>query len=647
MKYYIKICVKLVLIVALSFHWQDGFTQASKKSKKLHEKASAAYSAGELKDAISYSKEVLKRNNFHLNTLLLLADIYNELDSTRLEITYLNMADSMGTGNQPLILYRLGEANLSLGNYKAAKEAFSKYLEKVGKKTRRGITVLKKIEQCKFAINSMANPRTGKVTPIPGLINTQMDEYWPSLTVDNQQLVFTRLVSHPINKNWKQEDFYMATSDSIYWAVAEPIIELNTPDNEGAQTISADGKVFFFTACNRPDGYGSCDIYYSIHKDGKWAKPANAGKGLNTSKWESQPSFSANSGYLYYSSNKAGGYGKKDIWRVRLKGFGKSGKLVFGEHQNLGNVINTKGNEASPCIHFDGQTLYFSSDDWMGFGKSDIFYSALKEDNTWSQPVNLGYPINTHNEEQGFIVDATGGNAYFASDREKENGLDIYITPLHKDLQPNPVTYVKGNIVDEASLKPLSAKVEIYNLGNKNALVNSENPFYQGEFLTCLPVGARYAFNVSKAGYLFFSESIDLNDIHSAVDPFIFTIKLVPIKIGEALVLRNLYFNTDSYEILGESFVELEKLHQFLVENASIRVEIEGHTDSVGTEAYNIELSENRAKAVYSYLTSKGIQKERITWKGYGFLKPVSENSTKKGRSMNRRTEVRITGIGN
>jgi flagellar motor protein MotB len=297
----------------------------------------------------------------------------------------------------------------------------------------------------------------------------------------------------------------------------------------------------------------------------------------------------------------------------------------------------------SPFIHFDGKTLYFSSNGRIGMGGFDIFYTKMKDDSTWSEPQNLGYPINTYNDELGLIIDAGGQKAYFSSIRSEKQGKDIFSFSLYESVRPDPVSYFRGRVYDSETGKLLKADYELIKLSN-GQIVASSTTDLTGSFLVCLPTGFNYGLNVNKTGYLFYSDNFMLEGIHSASEPFNKRILLKPVKVGETLQLSNVFYEFDSWELKKESVSELDKLYMLLAENPRIAVEIGGYTDSIGKATYNLRLSERRAISVVNYLINKGIDKERLTFKGYGAASPVGNNVTYDGRRLNRRTEVKVIG---
>ncbi len=552
------------------------------------------------------------------------------------------------------LLYTLGFIEQKLGKCNEAIEHLDLYIE--APKARESLIAKAKDakENCLFMISMEGKEVSFEFDRMSPNINTRESEYFPSISADEETFFFTRVVKG-------QEDiFYCKKMSDGTWGPAKAMDNINSNDNEGNQSFSADGKSVVFTACNRRNvGYGSCDIYYSQFKNGKWTLPVNMGRAINSEDWESQPCLSADGMTLYFTSKRKGSDGKADIYvsHQNDEGAWSIAKPIKGK-------INTKGHEQTPFIHPDGKTLYFKSDGHPGFGGLDIFMSKLQDDGTWGEPINLGKPINTVNNEGSFTVSLDGEYAYFDSDKfiKKEKGNDgvgfnrhdIYQLKLDESIRPEPVTYVKAKVIDAESKKPLVAKVEFMDLSiqKRHAYSLSDE---NGEFLVCLPVGTNYSLNVSKENYLFSSENFELNEDTDLKKPFELVIELQ--KIPPALVskptstqtefsfveskpiiLKNIFFNTGSAELKQESETELQKLYDLLNEQSKIKIQIEGHTDNVGSDSDNQTLSENRAKAVYTYLIEKGINPNRLRYKGYGESQPIDTNETKEGRKNNRRT---------
>ncbi|WP_073003544.1 OmpA family protein [Mariniphaga anaerophila] len=614
--------------------------QSDKKINKWFDEARELMSQQEYGAAIKSCERILDRNSDYVDAHLLLADIYHETKNTRAEIKHLK--ESQKQSEMPLITWRLGNALFSVGEYSKALSCFQNYLDAGQLKTEREAEVKRKIECCHFAVTAMQNPVSFLPERLPDEVNSTNDEYWPSLSIDQQKLVITRLIKKAGYQ--PQEDFYFSEFVDGAWQQAVPISDINTRENEGAQSLSANGKILFFTACNRPGGMGSCDIYYSFYENGHWSKPYNAGAPLNTSGWEAQPSVSSDGRFLYFSSNRVGGQGKKDIWRAECVGPDKSGRLKWRKPVNLGSRINTSGNETSPFIHAGNSHFYFASDAHVGMGGFDLYVSQLEGDSVFTSPKNLGYPVNTFNDEQGLYISADGLTAFFSSARDSAHGLDIYSFSLDESLRPRPATYIKAIVFDAETKKPVEAEVELQNMVAAGEAPRYEQTDHEGELMICMPAGKNYLFSVSKPGYLFYSNTFDLREPRRVYNPYNLEIALVSVKAGVEMNLHNIYFETDSFRILPESEPELTHLVKFLKDNYRLEVEIQGHTDDTGSKSKNLALSERRARSVVDFLVEKGIEKSRLNWKGYGDNRPVAGNNTPEGRRLNRRTTIKILG---
>lgn len=411
---------------------------------------------------------------------------------------------------------------------------------------------------------------------------------------------------------------------------------INTPQNEGAQNISQDGEWLVFTGCNRPDGEGSCDLYISYKTPTGWSPAFNLGNKVNTDQWESQPCLSPDKRDLYFASRRQDGYGGSDIYVSHLLPSGR-----WSEPENLGPEINTPGDESTPFIHADNQTLFFASNGLPGYGNEDLFVVRKGADGKWGKPENLGYPINTIEHEGSLFIAADGKTAYYASDRaDSKGGLDIYSFELREDIRPSRTLWVKGKVFDSKTSTGLPSSVELIDLASKQTISKVQTD-ETGNYLITLPVGKDYAFNVNRKGYLFYSDNFSLKN-KAPDSTYQKDIPLQPIEVQAGIVLRNLFFETNKYDIKPESEVELNKVVQFLQDNPTVKIQLEGHTDNVGSAADNQKLSTARAYAVVNYLIEHGIKGTRLMAKGFGATKPVADNKTEAGRAQNRRTELRI-----
>lgn len=529
--------------------------------------------------------------------------------------------------NQTLYLYQLGKVYATSGDYGSAKKYYEEYLATSPQNPEAIAKVREFLKNYDYI--SEAKSESEVISLLPDEINSPYPEYGPSLELDNQVIIFTRKLEG-------QEDLFISSKDENgEWTEAVGVSELNTTGNEGAHSISPDGKFILFTRCGDPEGYGSCDIFVSFLQDGKWTSPQNMGPVINSRYWDAQPNISIDNRTIIFSSNREDGYGGKDLYMTKWD------NNQWSTPENLGPSINSKGNEESPFLHPDKKTLYFSSDSYPGYGKSDIYRSTLQPDQTWSEPVNLGKPYNDESDNVGFFVDWQGNTAYFHQ-RTIENGVeksDIYSVTISEEAKPNSITYLRVKVQDVSGKSITAAEVDVVDLSKSE----TEEVFYtdkQGEILTSLELGKDYALYVQKDGYVFYNQRIELKE-RSAQDPQKFLVTLQPVNQStEAPVtLHNVFFNTGESSLQSSSYEELEKLVSLLKENPNLRVKIQGHTDNVGSEADNLKLSNDRAKTVADYLISHGIGASRVSYEGYGETQPIASNDTEEGRRSNRRTE--------
>jgi len=329
-----------------------------------------------------------------------------------------------------------------------------------------------------------------------------------------------------------------------------------------------------FTGCMRDDGHGLCDLYYSENRNGVWTIPRNMGAPVNSKYSEKQPALSSDGRILYFSSDRPGGLGKYDLWKSERNENGKWGKPV-----NMGDSINSTGFDQSPFIHPDNKTMYFSSTGWPGMGGYDIYLSRKVSDTSWSEPVNLGFPINTHHNEQGLIVNSRANLAYFSSNRLEGKGQDIFSFELYEEARPNRVSYMKGKVYDSETRRVLGAQFDLIDLETAKTVISSNSDAGTGEFLVVIPVDADYALNVSRPSYLFHSENFSFDKVYSSDRPFYMDIALKPIKAGERITLRNVFYKTDSFTLDPYSRVELDKVFGLLETNPTLTIEIGGHTN--------------------------------------------------------------------
>ncbi|MCX6332958.1 MAG: OmpA family protein [Bacteroidia bacterium] len=641
MKYCAVIMLFLFSCTVARESFSQGMHTSSNKALKAYTEALPLYDYNNFSEAEALLREALSYDNRFYEAYMMLGELFTKTrDYAKAAKNYSEAVNIDSTTYKP-VFFSLANAEMMSGDYSNALIHFKTYLRFKGGSEKNRTLAAKSINNCEFAVEAVKKPVLFNPLSVGSNINTTDDEYWPSITADGKTLMFTRQIKSsfysPPGMGPSQEDFYVSFMTDTGWGTAYNAGEpLNTTSNEGAQTLSSNGKQMYFTACERSGGHGSCDIYFSAFSNGRWSIPYNLGWPVNTASWESTPSINADGNLLFFTSNRQGGFGGKDLWYSVL-----TNKGTWSNPINLGKKINTDGDEMSPFIHFDGKTLYFASNGLPGMGGFDIYMTRMNEDSTWTEPKNLGYPINTASDETGLVIDADGQKAYFSSKRDNKNGKDIFYFKVDESVRPDPVAYLKGKVTDRETGKLLRAEYELINLSSNKENIKSSTD-ESGNFLVCLPSGYNYGLNVTKPGYLFYSENFMFEGIHSVMEPLIKRINLSPAKVGETMLLSNVFYEVDSWELKSESMEELNNLTDLIQYNKDIIVEIGGYTDSTGTDQHNQVLSEKRALSVVNYLISKGVSPERLQHKGYGNRSPVGDNVTLEGRKLNRRTEAKV-----
>ena len=611
--------------------------KVSKKAVQLFNQAYERAQDGNYANALGFLLEAIKADDKYADAYLALGNIYGKLKNYRSSTEYYEKAFAIDSNYtlQDKLPYSVNLAGM--GEFEKALVAINDLLMK--KPPKNPVTLenaQKRKRSYEFAVTyAKNNPEKNYVFAPQNMgdsINSSESEYFPCLTIDGKQLAFTRKL------NGKNEDFfYSSKTTSGNWNMSKPMEgNVNTEQSEGAQNISQDGQWLVFTGCYRPDGFGGCDLYISYKSETGWSEAINLGGKINSDQWEAQPCLSPDKRELYFVSRRFGGYGGSDIYVSRMQANGK-----WGDPENLGPDINTPADEQCPFIHADNQTLYFTSGFWPGYGDEDLFYVRKQPDGSWSKPVNLGYPVNTIDREGTLFIAADGKTAYYASDRtDSKGGLDIYSFELRENIRPYKTLWVKGKVFDKKTNKGLPSTVELIDLGNKQPLTKVQTS-ETGDYLITIPVGKDYIFNVNHRGYLFYSDNFFMNN--KATDSvYEKNIGLQPLEANASIILKNIFFDVNKFELKPESQAELEILVQLLIENPSIKIEISGHTDNVGKPADNLKLSNNRAKSVITYLIGKKIPAHRLLAKGYGETKPVADNKSEEGRALNRRTEMKV-----
>ncbi|MEO6915272.1 MAG: OmpA family protein [Chitinophagaceae bacterium] len=635
MKYGLFLLLSLVVFTARA---QFDPAKVSKKSSQAYSKALELAQNGDYRRSIVILQSAVKSDPGFADAWLSIAGMYGELKVYDSAIINYEKARQIDPGyfkdyNLPYSINLAG-----LGKFDKALEAINIFLTitNLNETSRKAADYRKSSYTFALEMEKTSLNRDYRFEPknLGDSVNTKDSEYFPTITLDGSELVFTRRLN---NFN---EDFFSAKRGKTSWEKSKPLKgNINTNQNEGAQNISQDGEWLIFTGCNFPDGYGSCDLYISyLTKEGDWSTPENLGPAINTDAWESAPSLSPDKRDLYFASRRADGYGGSDIYvSHRLP----NGKWTVAE--NAGPEINTIGDESFPFIHADNQTLYFSSNGHQGYGGDDLFMVRKGPKGSWSKARNLGYPINTIETEGSMVIAADGKTAYYASDRaDSRGGLDIYSFEMRPDVRPARTLWVRGKVRDKKTGKGLPSAVELTDLVTRQVISRIQTD-ETGNYLTTLPVGRDYAFNVNRRGYLFYSENFALGG-KNPDSTYHIDIPLQPLETDATITLNNIFFDVNRFEVKPESQVELDQVVLLMKDNPTLRIQINGHTDNVGKPADNLKLSNDRAQAVTAYIVSKGIAAKRLVAKGFGDTAPVAENSTEAGKAKNRRTELKILG---
>lgn len=488
-------------------------------------------------------------------------------------------------------------------------------------------------------------------------INSPYPDYAPVINADGTEMYFTSrrptLIKNKKRNDVKEvkENIYYSrfNKDTQKWSEAQILPHpINIPDRfNSAVALSNDGQHLFIY---RDDNNGNGDIYECVLKGREWSEPQRLPEPINSKYHESSISLSPDGNTIYFTSNRLGGKGGMDIWYAVKDKNGKWSKAV-----NMGSIINTDKDEEGVFIHPDGKTLYFSSRGHKGFGGYDIFYSKF-ENGKWTTPINLGKNINTKDDDVYFVVEANGINAYYATVRKDGVGeKDIYklsfVFPEEKKKNIAQLTLFKGNVLDKTNQQPLDADIELIDLDKNEKITTLTSNASTGAFMLSLPAGKNYAINVRKQGYLFYSENFNIpsGDEYKEVHKTIMLDKLI---VGAKVILKNIFYDYDKATLRPESKTELDKLYELMIQNPHLKVELSAHTDSRGSDTYNLKLSQERAQSCVDYLISKGIPKDRILAKGYGEQQPLikdeeinkmaSESEKESAHQQNRRTEIKI-----
>ncbi len=637
----IKIIALLICLIAASQAKSQTYVpeKINPKAIKTYEQAVEYLKDGDLIEAIPLIQKSIIQDTNYVDAILSLAGVYGQLKKHDLSVQFYEIAKRKDTTyfRQYHLPYSINLAGQ--GKFEEALAAVNYFLS-IPKISDRSIKSGNYRKRCyAFAIKfKQEHPEISlDFSPVNlgDSVNSVRSEYYPNISIDDSLLVFSRR-----GEGIREEFMQSKINHQQYGAATFIKGDINNEASKGAITMSADGEWMIFAGnFGKVKGFGDFDLYISYYTPEGWSEPENLGYNINTDFWESSPSLSPDKRVLYFSSNRYGGVGGKDLYYSVRQANGK-----FGEAMNMGDSINTAGDEYAPYIHPDNKTLYFTSDGWPGYGGADLFMMRRDQEGYWGLPENLGYPINTVDEDAYIAVSADGKTAYYASDRsDSRGGLDLYKFTLPKHVQPAKTLYVKGKVFDKKTNKGLPSTIELIDNSTAKVLMKIQTDEI-GDYFITLPTGKDYTFSVNRTGYLYYTEQYSLTNLY-ADSTYKKDIALESISLNKVVTFNNIQFQNNAYELLPISLIELDKLYQTLIDNPNLKVEIYGHTDNIGKASDNLVLSTNRAKSVVAYLIQKGISSKRLSYKGFGITKPIADNTTEAGKAKNRRTEFLIVGL--
>lgn len=591
---------------------------------------------------------------------------------------YLEKARTLNPKVESDLIYLIGRSyhlNLELDKAIIAYEEFKGALTPK-ELSEMGDIIDKKIDECHMAMKMINNPVRIFIDNLGQGVNTKYPEYAPYINADENLIMFTSARDNTTggkkdDRDLKYfEDIYISKKSGDIWREASnPGKPLNTDSHDAIVGISPDGK---HALVYKGEDNGGDIFECRIDEDGKWKSPKRLPKEINTKYHESSATFSPDMESLYFVSDKPDGFGGKDIYFTSLRIKGNKEKLDYEDAVNLGAVINTPYDEEGVFMDVKGKTLYFSSKGHETMGGYDVFKTTLK-DGKWTRPVNLGYPINTPDDDIFFSFSRNGKHAYYSSfDPDGYGDRDIYVITLlgpekevefiedmnylafktvlitenlmHEkvEIKESQITIVKGTVMDAITLEPLGGvPVEIYDNALGMIISRFESNTSTGEYMISVPSGKNYGFSARAKDYLFHSENLII-PLATTVQEIYMDMLLHKVKVGSKIILKNIFFDFDKTTLRPTSTAELDRLTKMLNDIPTLTIEISGHTDNVGSDAYNKELSEGRAKSVVNYLISKDVDAGRLTFAGYGETQPIKSNDTDEGRQMNRRTEFKV-----
>ena len=621
------------LIVFFSFlKYNPSHAQNNRSAaEKIYQKALVAFDEQQYDKCIPLLEKCIQTDTNFIDPVLTLFQINLDLKKYTVAIPLYNKAIQLDAMVSFPYFIKQAAAFASIGDYTKAKELILGNLNNEKMTADLKVKALNFLTICNYAIAYPSNDEIS-IHNLGDSINTAAPEYFPYFSIKDSVLFFMRKL------NIRREDFYTSTLTNNGFTKAKLLEDsINFADKKGSVSFLPDMQTLYFAADYPEQGYGRYDIYKSIKAGTHWTTPKNLGHNVNNDYWDSAPSISPDGNALYFSSNRPGGLGGIDLYVAF-----KNEKGGWEEAMNLGPQINTSGDEQTPFIHADNNSLYFSSTGWPGYGGADFFVVHQKIDGNWTTPLNLGYPINTFDNEGSIAVASNGVDAYIASDRsDSRGGLDIYKVTLSKATRANKKFFLKGLIKDATTKKTITAIVNLVDPADQSSFTKIEVDS-SGQFIFALPYIDSAGISITSsfhedANTTITSASFDKDNISKQ------EFYLSAIKKQFTQTFKNVLFATDAATLLPGSEKELNELVAYLIAQPTATILIEGHTDNTGDANKNKILSLGRAKSIAQFLMEHKIQAQRITTIGYGDTKPIASNDTEQGRQQNRRTSFTIS----
>ncbi len=620
--------VKNILTIVLISIVVNSFAESG---PKLVKKGDHYFQQHNYHKALEYYEQALLELDHDKDLLVKIGVSYTKIGQSGKALEFLDKAENISAKPTKDLLLAKADAHHKNYQFDQAIKYYKKW-DPANGKSKEGDYLIRQCEQAKLLTGK---PVKAKVTLLESSANSSFPDYLPKITAGGEYLYFTSRRDNSTGGKLAPdglyyEDIYWCSSKAGFKDINQLTMPLNSADHDALVGMSGNGHTMLLYK-----GTNGGDLYISDYDGKKWSKPEPLPSFINTTGFESSASVSPDGRTLYYV-HAANGSSNRDIFMCKRTHSGNWSKPV-----KIGG-INTAYNEESPFIHPDGKTLYFSSKGHNSMGGYDIFKTVKDENGKWGKPINLGFPINTPEDDLYFVLSANGKTAYYSSSRKGGKGFqDIYTIKM---------PYVKKNLtlfktkVLDGDNKPVCADVTITNNQTKKVYMKGNTDCKNGMFTASLPSGQNYGIKIEAEGYLFQSENVYLDE-NSGYNEFKKKIEVQKIKKDGKLVLNNIFFDSGESTLKEESKLELSHLIKILNDNPTLKIEISGHTDNVGNPGSNLLLSQKRAKSVMQYLIQHKISSSRLKAIGQGSKFPVADNKTELGRLQNRRTEIKFIAL--